>query len=274
MAISKTLRALEINVNGQEVIFNQKAFHTLCVNEIHQIQNQTGKKNGGQAKLFRCLAMYLFGDANNYDAIKNWFNYKNGPNDIEDVKKLEKYFRADLRIPRSTAATPFQERITTPMVKREINTAELSAAKELYCFMADQIRLHQKLMYYYWHSNFTCNEREWYKYVPQDYPVLPDVENQIWKLSFELPTCARDESLDLARQIYGYPSIPEERGDNCPYYPLLDHEFDDFRICLRQNGIEPSKDPLDLTVDWFDYTSEQIENYRNILDEIFDAYRR
>ena len=260
---------------SKKPIFDRKSFKEVFDAEAQKRTRAQGKKNGGKSDLIKCIAEALypnFDPDDSFEMIKKWCYGKNGPRNPEDIEKLEEFFGHSFSIPHPTIS----KGDLSFMNNCEVTVAERSAARELYQLMTDLIRAHQKAMYCFWYADFPVhNNTKWAQYVPNDYPVLPDIQYQIRKISFDLPQEVRDDTLRLAEELYSYPSFPEEKDEGVPY-PLMDYEYDNFIIFLRKK----SKDELkwknsgEVMDEWFEFSNEQTKNFYNTLDEIFYAYRR
>lgn len=280
MAKSKHFKTLAYSDSGDELIFDRVGFKEVFDGKAKEINKSNGKQCGGQKILLEEIAKYLYPNCNvniesNAKSIKNWLYGNNGPSALEDVRKMEAFFECELLMPRPINNASNKGDLSS-MNNCEVTVAERSAARELYQLMTDLIRVHQKAMYCFWYADFPVhNNTKWAQYVPNDYPVLPDIQYQIRKISFDLPQEVRDDTLRLAEELYCYPSFPEEKDEGVPY-PFMDCEYDDFIIFLRKK----SKDELkwensgEVMDEWFEFSNEQTENFYNTLDEIFYAYRR
>lgn len=278
MGKSKETRTLAYNNTGQELVFDSVTFKNSFDAKEKKINQSKGKSRGGQALLLKELAKCVYPEREPEESIfsiKNWLYGRNGPSCLEDVQKLESFFGCSFLIPRPRPNTTDIGELSS-MYENKDDLAERNAARELYQLMTDLIRAHQKAMYYFWCADFpVANETKWIQYAPKDYPVLPDIQHQIWRISFDLPQEVRDDTLRLLEDIYSYPSIPEEKNDGI-YYPSMDYDYDDFRAFLRKNGNADLiiGDSGDVMSEWFEFSNSQTEDFYNTLDEIFDAYRR
>lgn len=278
MAKSKRFTTLEYSKTGEELIFDQKTFEHVFRKHAVAIDKARNKKIGGQAEIFRHFSEFCIDRTNaDIDSLiersKKWLGGHNSPSVREELRLWEDYFDCSFLMPRPLENTS-NKGDYSPMKYTEVNLAERAAARELYQLMTDLIRIHQKTMYCFWYADFpVLNNTKWMQYVPDDYPVLPDIQHQIRKLSFDLPQEVRDDALRLAQEIYGWPSIPDEKETGCPY-PLMDYDYESFLAFLKASSAteESWNNSGEVMYEWFEFSEAQTQEYYDILDEIFSDY--
>lgn len=271
MAKSKDLHTLYINEQGEEVIFDCASFKECFDEKVAQINLERVRKSGGQSCLLNMLARELYPGqppSNTAKTIRNWVFGNNGPSCVEDVMKLEEHFNRNLRTVRIPKIQKNKEKDADTMSTNEISTAEKCAARELYHIMADLIRIHQKLMYNYWHAGMPqLPIAASHPYIPDNYPIFADIYLTIVKVGFDLPIEVRNDTIRLAKEIYGpINDATDAWGDEM--YPEIDYDLELYEDYWGTPACDEDH------ISWFTFINEQAKNYYDTLDTIFQPYRR
>ena len=271
MSKPKSYHTLYINEIGEEVIFDGEAFKECFDNEEAEINRNRFQKRGGQSCLLKILAKELYPDQSPTESaktIKQWVYGNNGPSCLEDIVKLEAHYNRCFRTVRIPKYLKNKEKDADTKVINEISAAEQSAARELYHIMADLIRIHQKLMFNYWHAGMpSFPAAASHPYIPDNYPFFADIYHTIIKIGFDLPIEVRNDTIRLAKDIYGpINDAADAWGDEV--YPEIGYDLE----LYEDYWGHPARD--EDHVAWFAFINEQAKSYYNILDLIFQAYRR
>ena len=256
--------------NGMEYVFNSPEFKCAVdarVDDFHRI-NQ--RKTGGKSHVYRELASAITPATHQtFDNVKRWHLGKHGPSCIEDVRAMEKVLGCNLLLPypdtrktnidwreadMNTAAFPAQQNV------QKYEEVRRNSARSVYGIVCDLIRAQQKLLYNYWNAGFPVIADP---YVPDDFPVYSDVQNDIRKYGFDLPRELLEEIMRFVRDIYGSWDIHLEEA--AADQGIYEHK-ERFDRWLGRTGRQED------FFEWCEFLNEYTLNNYDLLDEIFEDY--
>jgi hypothetical protein len=260
--------------NGSAFRFDQIAFRSAVEHRARQTRRSS-------QKVISDIAVYFYGENptdSNISKISKWKTGKYHPSNINDARTLETFFQRQFLVAVSPCTTN-NEKDTTGM--NIVNTTsvtsnsrfassaeERTAAKAAYTIATNLISSYTKLMYIYACADFPFNGVS-KECLPQNLLCYTDICNKIHTLRFDLPQDMYLELMNLIRTIYGpfNSHCDTLSNDNCWD---MSAEHDDFVLFLKKTG-QMSND-IDKWYSWIEYTNMLAEEYRNILEDIFEDY--
>ena len=281
MAKSKQPKIHYHEETHQPLIFDFSAFRLV-------IKQQAEAQHCSQKAVMRHMAEIIWPDEDpevKADTSRKWKNGKNGPRDLCDIRKMEKFFNCSLLTPYPPIANNQEERksakMTTsnqcpPVVVQttQIDKDERLAAQEMYCALSNLIANYRKLMINYANSEtfpsaFAASLACPVERIPEGFPSFTDIQCTLHKLRFNLPYSLYTEASTFVDTIYGLSTTLD---------PILsDHCFDmtaeieNFTKYAQKYDLEIDDD-LSLWGRWLEFAAEQAEIYYDTLDDIFDDY--
>lgn len=275
---SKQYRTLWTDENGIDYIFDQHAF-------VSALLEYTENNNCSKSQAYRDLEKeYYVSPA----TVKKWWEGKNGPGDLEIVKKMGEFFHCNLLTQRDVTRAQLTEGSVYSMnmeqnsfnINRESflessqKIFEIDAAKEAYSILSDLICSERELLLCFWHEvsengpNILISGefKQSSKHFPVHYPTFGKVYRELSKLRFSLPHNIHNDAMRLARLVYGHWSAESDT--------LAAEGFINMHAIIDDyNSSEYSKQGWDEDFfEWCAYVNDSIDDYTSYLDSVFQKY--